>query len=139
VKIVRATPGDPGWIASPHVRWEDGQVLPDIDERPADGITVERHGDGSLVTLWGEIDGSMRPEASASMVEAVANGGPIVVDTSGVTFIDSSGLGFVLQLYRLGQETGYPCTLRNPSPVVEQMLQMLGLAGHIEVEARSDA
>jgi anti-anti-sigma factor len=109
-------------------------VQPDPPGRPADGITVERNGDGSLVTLWGEIDGSMRDAASESMVHAVANGGPVVVDTSGVTFIDSSGLGFVLQLYRLGQETGHPCTLRNPSPVVSDMLQMLGLAGHIAVE-----
>ena len=114
-------------------------MLPDLPERPADGIGVEPHGEGTLVTLWGEIDGSMRPEASASMVEAVAVGGPIVIDTSAVTFIDSSGLGFVLQLYRVSQETGHACTLRNPSPVVEQMLQMLGLAGHIEVEVSTDA
>lgn len=98
------------------------------------GIRVDPEAGGSLVTLWGEIDASLRGDASASMVEVISRGGPVVIDTSAVTFIDSSGLAFVLQVYRLAEEAGQRVTLRDPAPLVLDLLAMIGLEGRLPVE-----
>ena len=103
-------------------------------QRPAGGITVRPEGDGSSVSLWGEIDGTLRDVASQAMVEVVARGGPTVIETADVTFIDSTGLAFLVQLYRLGEEAGHPCRLRNPVPMVLEMLDVLGMGGRMRVE-----
>ena len=104
------------------------------DVHPDSGISVAPEGDGSLVTLWGEVDASLRDAASSSMVEVLGRGGPVVIVTSGVTFIDSSGLAFVLQLYKLAEETGQDVCLRDPAPLVLELFGMIGLAGHMRVE-----
>lgn len=101
---------------------------------PVGSITVHPHAEGALVVLRGEIDGSLRDAASMSMVHLVERGGPVVVDTGDVTFIDSTGLAFIVQLYRLGQETGQPCSLRNPAPMVLEMLDVLGMGGRMAVD-----
>ena len=101
---------------------------------PVGSITVRPEGDGSSVSLWGEIDGALRDVAGRAMVEVVARGGPTVIDTADVTFIDSTGLAFLVQLYRLGEETGHPCSLRNPVPMVLEMLDVLGMGGRMRVE-----
>ena len=97
------------------------------------GIRTSEEGAGTLVVLWGEVDASLRDEASMSMVDVVRRGGPVVIDVSGVTFIDSSGLAFILQLHRLGEESGLPVALRDPSPLVVDLLEMIGMTHRIPV------
>lgn len=101
-------------------------------------IVVAELGDGSLVTLVGEIDAALRETASASMVEIVRRGGPVVIDAGGVTFIDSSGLAFVLQLHRVVEEDGHTCTLRHPPATVLETLELIGMAGRLRVEDADD-
>lgn len=109
----------------------------DAGPSPDGAITVAAEGEGSLVRLIGEVDGSLRDAASSSMVQVIARGGPVVIDTSAVTFIDSTGLAFLVQLYRLGEETGQKCFLRDPAPTVLQLLTVLGLADRMPLEPRS--
>jgi len=107
----------------------------DLEQQPPTGsIVVTARGDGSLVTLHGEIDATLRTEASMSMVEVVRRGGPVVVDASGVTFIDSSGLAFVLQLHRLSEEAGQRCALLDPPALVLELLDLIGMGGRIPLE-----
>ena len=129
----------------------------DLEEQlstPTGSIVVTARGDGSLVTLHGEIDATLRTEASMSMVEVVRHGGPVVVDVgartvfegvvrrggpvvidaSEVTFIDSSGLAFVLQLHRLSEEAGQRCALLDPPALVLELLDLIGMGGRIPLE-----
>ena len=107
----------------------------DLEQQaPTGSIVVTARGDGSLVTLHGEIDATLRTEASMSMVEVVRHGGPVVVDASGVTFIDSSGLAFVLQLHRLSEEAGQRCALLDPPALVLELLDLIGMGGRIPLE-----
>ena len=99
---------------------------------------VTRHGEGSLVTLIGEIDAALRETASASMVEIVRRGGPVVIDAGGVTFIDSSGLAFVLQLHRVVEEDGQSCTLRNPPAMLLETLELIGMGGRLRVDTTDE-
>ncbi|HEY0187891.1 MAG TPA: STAS domain-containing protein [Cellulomonas sp.] len=91
------------------------------------GIDVTTAGGCTLVRLWGEVDVALREDASASMARALASTDPIVVDATGVTFIDSSGLAFVLQLHLAASETGQPLTLRDPHRELVDRLALLGL------------
>jgi anti-anti-sigma regulatory factor len=51
-----------------------------------------------------------------------------------VTFIDSSGLAFVLQLHLAATETGQRLTLRDPGREVVGRLDLIGMAGEIDLE-----
>lgn len=106
-----------------------------VEQHENGGIDVAPDDDGSRVTLRGEIDGQLRDQAGLAMAEVVARGGPVTVDLAQVTFIDSSGLAFLLQLHRLGEEDpALRMVLRDPPTLVLDMLDMLGLGGRIPLD-----
>ena len=119
----------------PTVTMMRGSVDPhdhSTDEPPPGRVSVTHDEHGSVVTLHGDIDAALRDEAGLTMAAVLAHGGPVLVEMSRVTFIDSSGLAFVIQLHRLGvEDESQPCTLLNPPDLVLEMLEMVGLAGEI--------
>lgn len=96
-------------------------------ERLEDEIRVEHRDGRAVVCLVGEIDASLRESASASMGIALMSGLPLLVDASGATFVDSSGVAFVLQLHLAASESGVPLTLYDPHRVLRDLLDMVGL------------
>ena len=57
-----------------------------------------------------------------------ASPAPVVtVDLADVTFMDSSGVGFLIGLRRLCQEQGKSLTVANPSAPIKKLLDMLRL------------
>ena len=90
-------------------------------------IRVEHRAGRAVVCLVGEIDASLREEASASMGIALMSGLPLLVDASEATFIDSSGVAFVLQLHLAASEAGIELTLHDPHRVLRDLLDMVGL------------
>ncbi|ACZ29126.1 anti-sigma-factor antagonist [Xylanimonas cellulosilytica DSM 15894] len=99
------------------------------------GISCRTTADGTVVTLWGEVDAALREAAGEVMalLAVHATGIPVVIEAKDVTFIDSSGIAFILQVYVLGQETGTPVSLRDPSEAVVEVLDMVGIGGRIPV------
>ncbi|WP_456846417.1 STAS domain-containing protein [Cellulomonas sp. P5_C6] len=94
-------------------------------------IQVEAQDDRTVIVLMGEIDAALRDEASACMGLALVNGNPVVVDSTRATFIDSSGIAFVLQLHLAAAEAGIPVSLRDPHRVLRDVLDMVGLSGEL--------
>jgi len=103
------------------------------EPEPSSGITSRTTDEATVLTLWGEVDAALREAASDAMAALAARGSsqPIVLDTRDVTFIDSSGIAFILQVYMLGQETGTPVSLYQPSEAVAEVLDMVGMGGRI--------
>ena len=99
----------------------------------AGAIRVESEDSHTVIVLVGEIDGALRDEASASMSRALVTGSPVVIDTTLTTFIDSTGLAFVLQLSRAAAEAGIAVTLRDPHRVLLDVLDMIGMGGELPV------
>ena len=91
-----------------------------VPGRPGSGIACRNTYEGTVLTLWGDIDALLRENASAAMATLAArpDPDPVIVDARDVTFIDSSGVAFILQVFVLGEETGSPVLLREPSAVV---------------------
>lgn len=60
-------------------------------------IDVERRGGSTIVSARGEVDVATAPALREGLDEAVAaDAGAVVVDLTGVTFIDSTGLGVLI-------------------------------------------
>jgi anti-anti-sigma factor len=92
------------------------------------GLEAQETAEGVRIRMWGAVDGSMRPQASAVLMHTFARPGRIELDASELEFIDSSGLAFVLQLMRSAREDGRAISLSEPTPVLTDLLEVLGLA-----------
>lgn len=85
--------------------------------------------DGALV-LHGEIDSYTAPD----LAQRLAADPPVeVVDVAGVTFIDSSGLRAIVEAHQARHAAGSQLVLRSPSAAVQRLLEISGLAGHLDV------
>lgn len=98
------------------------------------GIEVLDDAERAVVRLWGDVDASLRDQASMAMVALLTREGPYVVDVADVTFIDSSGIAFVLQVHRMATDMGSTAVLRDPPALVIEMLDLIGLGGTIPFE-----
>ena len=56
-----------------------------------------------------------------------------VIDMTGVSFMDSSGLGVLLGRYRLITEHGGTMTIKNPNKTIDRILKMSGIYSIVEV------
>lgn len=98
------------------------------------GIDVVDDAPRPTVRLWGDVDASLRDQASSAMVRLIKQGGPYVIDLAEVSFIDSSGLAFMLQLHRVAADEGTFTVLRNPPVIVLELLDVLGLNEEFRLE-----
>src|SRR5690349_7528489 len=92
-------------------------------------LDVSTDVDGVLV-LAGEIDSYTAPELS----EHLGAKPPVeVIDVAGVTFIDSSGLRVLVEAHQSRAAVGSRLVLRAPSAAVQRLLEISGLAGHLDI------
>lgn len=106
--------------------------------RGDDGLTVVR--------IHGEHDLSTAPALRSQLEQLIADGGPVVVDLTEATFIDSSILGTVLQARRDAGEAGVGFAVAHGggADAVGRVLEITGLRTDLPVhrsreEARAQA
>jgi len=96
-------------------------------------ITVEPHEDARLIRAAGEIDMSsvaaLRRELDAARLEAVT----VLLDLSGVTFIDSSGLHLLLRASDSSAGGDWGFFLVRPSAQVVRLIELSGTANLLTV------
>jgi anti-sigma B factor antagonist len=61
----------------------------------------------------------------------------LVVDMSGVTFLDSTGLGAIVALQRRQRPHGGVVAIANATPMVAKILQLTGM--HLTMEVNGEA
>jgi anti-sigma B factor antagonist len=90
-------------------------------------VTVEELEDARVVRVTGEIDlttvPALRRELDAAREEAAAT---VLLDLSGVTFIDSSGLHLLLEASRSSALSDWGFFVVRPSDVVQRLIQVSG-------------
>ena len=91
------------------------------------GISAHADGGTTVIRLRGEVDASLRADASHALATALTTGGPVVLDLREVTFIDSTGLAFVIQCHRACGQTDQECVLRDVPEHVATLLALLGV------------
>jgi anti-sigma B factor antagonist len=87
--------------------------------------------DGTVtVTVLGEIDFSNADEVADGIRDAVAEWSPpaVHVDLRGASFIDSTGLGALIEGYRAATESDIRYLVVNPSPTFRRVLSVTGLS-----------
>ena len=82
--------------------------------------------------LIGELDMATVNQFKAAL-ETVSQNGPVTVDLSGSTFIDSTGLHAMMGFARSQNGSG-PLILARPSATAKRALEIAGLEGHPGVE-----
>ncbi|NUR61769.1 MAG: STAS domain-containing protein [Catenulispora sp.] len=101
-----------------------------------------RQADGRVVlTVLGDVDLAVHARFQAEAEPWAAPPNHLVVDCSGVTFLDSMGLRVLVQLRRLVTEDGRDFALRAPSPAVLRVLELAGvesLFSILEADEASD-
>jgi anti-anti-sigma factor len=96
----------------------------------------ERH---TTVGLAGEIDIANADEVGRGVREELA-AGPVLLDLSALSFIDSSGLRMLVELIRDAEESGWSLTIgREFDPMVRRLLEITGMLGMLPLEGTGAA
>jgi anti-sigma B factor antagonist len=84
---------------------------------------------GVVVEVRGEIDIASADRLRRVLVDAASRLRPVrlVVDLLHVTFIDSVGIGVLVEGHQTARTLGIRCTIRQPSAFVVAQLQQTGL------------
>jgi anti-sigma B factor antagonist len=101
---------------------------------PALRTTVERSGRRTVVRASGELDLATAPVMRRALSEARALGpGELVVELSGVTFVDATGLAALLSAAQSVRADGGDLCLSSPSRMLRRMLRLLDLEATLPV------
>ncbi|AEV81374.1 antirepressor [Actinoplanes sp. SE50] len=92
--------------------------------------------DGTVtITVFGEIDFSNADEVADGIRHAVADWSPplVQIDLRDASFIDSTGLGALIDGYRTATESNVRYLVINASPTFRRVLTVTGLSGFFGV------
>ncbi|HET9092673.1 MAG TPA: STAS domain-containing protein [Acidimicrobiales bacterium] len=96
------------------------------------GLTIERvdYDDLHLVMLRGELDLLSAPQLRSCLEDAMNS--TVVVDLSGLSFIDAAGLSVLVTARRRAETDGNHVKVTNPAGLVRRVFELAGLDELIE-------
>ena len=99
-------------------------------------VAVESAPYGALVAIEGELDLATVPRVSAAFAaEPVASAGAVVIDLTGVTFMDSTALATLVSFERELAARGGRLALACPEGPARLLLDVTGLAEQVALYA----
>ena len=109
-------------------------------ERLSDGDTCVCEADAVVVSVAGELDALAAPQLDDFLAPYVAERPSLLVlDLSGVTFLDSTGLGVVIKALKHVREHGGEVAAVYTSPRVAKVFQITGIDQAMVVGASVEA
>ena len=94
-------------------------------------LELAHHGDVCVVKLAGDIDIATASRVQAAALDAIrsypAGSSEVIIDMSAVSFIDSSGLGALVQIRNVSNERNARTSLRGVTPRIARLLRITGL------------
>ena len=90
-------------------------------------VRSKREDDTLIVEAVGEIDAHTCERLEAALAGAGMAPGPVVLDLSGVGFIDSSGLRVLVNAHRARETLDHGLVLRGLSPPIQRLFDVTGL------------
>ena len=88
---------------------------------------VREEGGSVVVSFQGEIDLEHSPRAREVLLECVGRACPVLVDLSGVEYIDSSGVASLVEALQQAKSQGNSLTLASVSPSAMRVLELARL------------
>ncbi|MFF9431868.1 STAS domain-containing protein [Streptomyces sp. NPDC014746] len=101
-------------------------------------LTTHEASECTVITVAGELDLASRPALEDATCRAMAAGSSLRLDMSGVTFMDSSGLNFLLILRRRLVDGGSRLELTGVREVPMRVLTLTG-ADEVLLPSRTEA
>ena len=104
-------------------------------------VVIKTKGDVIYAYIKGEIDHHNAPELREAIDDAIIMNEAykvLVLDFSGVTFMDSSGVGLVMGRYRLASSKNKKVTVNNLSERDYKIMKMSGIQKIAEITQRSE-
>ena len=103
---------------------------------PAPGLSVRRKDGYTIATISGEIDIARTPVLREQLLGLLRPGASrLIVDLSGVTFCDASGLAVLVGVDRRVGLLGGGLRLAAPTPLISTVLRLTGLDSRFEIFA----
>lgn len=96
------------------------------DDAAAFTVDVDTSGPGPLVRVHGDLDLESAPELTSTL-KALLGPYPLVLDLSGVEFMDSSGLGVLVGAHKESIAHGGALIVVGPQPRVRKILKITKL------------
>jgi anti-anti-sigma factor len=101
------------------------------------GVKV-RDGIGT-VTLEGDLDHQTADRLRRVVLTALSDGAAsLVLDCEQLAFIDSSGLGVLIEAHKAADAQGGSVTIRHASPQMLRLLDVTGLNGMLTIDSDSE-
>ena len=97
-------------------------------------VVTERHGQRSVLRLQGELDVSNRDRLYSAISSALENHPPLlVVDLSGLAFIDCAGLSVLVWAHKRLAGCGHRLIITGANPVAQRLLHLTGLGIYLHL------
>jgi anti-anti-sigma factor len=95
--------------------------------------TIQTEG-GVELLVQGELDIATAPRLLACF-QAIVEKGPceVVLDVSGLDFVDSAGLSLLVALQKRADSKGKRLDVRSPSPQLLRLLELTGLSSYFHL------
>jgi len=97
--------------------------------------STSQEGDYVIVTLKGEVDLHYSPEARKQILEQLKNNKHVLVDLSGVEYIDSSGIASLVEGFQLARSSKLEFGLVGVSDAARQVLELARLDKVFQIKA----
>lgn len=103
-------------------------------------LTIEEGAEGAVARVGGEIDFANSPELAELLKPLGTSAGPVTVDLSDVTFIDSNGLHALLEFATHSLNGTGPLTIANPSRTALRVMDIVGMTklAHLRVVVNNE-
>jgi anti-sigma B factor antagonist len=99
------------------------------------GMTVSSIGAQTVLEVRGEVDVHSATQLRDRLLPLVAAGHPVVVDLTGLSFLDSTGLGVLVAARNQAQEAGAELRLVCTSDRMLKLFRITGLDAVFEIYA----
>lgn len=103
--------------------------------RNCNSVTYEEKGETLVVHIGGEIDhhGAVSVRTGIDDVIAAQRPPRVYLELSGVSFMDSSGLGLIMGRFALVKRYGGSFAVLDPSIAVQKMMKLAGMERMISI------
>jgi anti-anti-sigma factor len=108
----------------------------EIDHDLGSGFSVRRQGRHTIATISGDIDIASAPGLRERLIDLLRpHPSQIVIDLSGASFCDASGLAVLVGASRRAALLGGVLRLAAPAPLLAELLRLTGLDLRFEIFA----
>jgi anti-anti-sigma factor len=111
--------------------------VPDRDRGISERLRIglEPDSSGVRIRLDGELDLATAPELDRLLDELARHGhSRLLVDLTGLKFMDSTGLASIVRALRTADDNGHRLSVRRGSPQVQRLFELTGIVDRLTYE-----